>query len=285
MAYTGSLTELEDMIRSSWDADTCDPVDLPWAADNPAKGQCGVTALVLHDLLGGDLALATVDRQGERRGYHWWLRTAGGIEIDLTRAQFIEGETLGSPEYLERPPGRPNRCADQYLLLRSRVFERLGIPSNPTVVREGTEADVPGCVDIAAEIGLGEPDAWRETLLRTVRDGVDRVLFVAEVGSSIVGYGRAVHATAPADPEGWYLLGVAVSEAWRRRGIGEALTRARMEWVANRSDQIYYFTHEDNLASQALHERLGFVEMSTPFVPPASTPAFAKTQRLYVAQL
>jgi hypothetical protein len=49
-----TLTEIEAAMRASWGEDTCDPVDLPWSTDNPAKGQCGVTALVLNDLLGGE---------------------------------------------------------------------------------------------------------------------------------------------------------------------------------------------------------------------------------------
>lgn len=47
-----SLTEIEEAIRGSWSAGTCDPLDLPWSPSNAAKGQCGVTALVVQDLLG-----------------------------------------------------------------------------------------------------------------------------------------------------------------------------------------------------------------------------------------
>jgi ribosomal protein S18 acetylase RimI-like enzyme len=153
------------------------------------------------------------------------------------------------------------------------------------VVRLGIAEDVSACVDLVAAIGLDDPAAWRETLTKTVRDGVARALFVAEANGEIVGYSRAVHARAPAEPEGWYLLGVTVAPQWRRKGIGEELTRRRMQWVAERADTVYYFTHPDNLASQALHERLGFVEVHASFVPPGGTPEFAATQRLYLAQL
>ena len=152
-------------------------------------------------------------------------------------------------------------------------------------VRAATSGDVPACVALAVAIGLGEPEAWTDTLEQTVRDGVNRALFVAEADGAVVGYGRTVRADASADPVGWYLLGVAVSPQCRRRGIGEALTRVRMSWVAERDDQVFYFTHRDNLASLALHERLGFVELARPFVPPGGTPDFAATQKLYVARL
>jgi hypothetical protein len=49
-----SFADIEALIRASWSEKTCDPVDLPeWSAENPARGQCAVTALVVQDLLGG----------------------------------------------------------------------------------------------------------------------------------------------------------------------------------------------------------------------------------------
>jgi ribosomal protein S18 acetylase RimI-like enzyme len=153
------------------------------------------------------------------------------------------------------------------------------------MVRLGTEVDVAQCVSLIGAVGLDDPNAWLDTLRTTVRDGVERVLFVAEARGEIVGYGRAVRGRAPVDPAGWYLLGVTVAPQWRRKGIGEALTLRRMQWVAERADAVYYFTHRDNLVSQALHERLGFHETQASFVPPGGTPEFAATQRLYVARL
>lgn len=67
--------------------ETCDPVDQDaWSPAKPARGQCGVTALVLQDLLGGELLLAEVRNvDGSRQGVHYWNRLGGGLEIDLTR--------------------------------------------------------------------------------------------------------------------------------------------------------------------------------------------------------
>lgn len=80
---------------------------------------------------------------------------------------------------------------------------------------------------------------------------------------------------------GWYLLGLVVDQGWRRRGIGEALTRTRMAWVAQRADHLYYFTAHGNRASQALHERLGFVKMTGTWVPPGGKAADAAHQEFY----
>ena len=49
-----TLVQLEQAIRQSWSPDTVDPDD-GWSADNPARGHCDVTALVVQDLVGGEL--------------------------------------------------------------------------------------------------------------------------------------------------------------------------------------------------------------------------------------
>ena len=123
-----SLTSIESAIRAGWSPDTCDPVDLQdWTPTNPARGQCGVTALVVHDLLGGQLLVAEVVRSdGTRQGIHWWNRLSAGVEVDLTREQFTDDEVVRAPEEVERPPGEPRRLREQYRLLRDRVAETLG---------------------------------------------------------------------------------------------------------------------------------------------------------------
>jgi ribosomal protein S18 acetylase RimI-like enzyme len=158
------------------------------------------------------------------------------------------------------------------------------------IVRMGTEGDVEACARLAEAIGAGEADPWRQTLTRTVRDGRQRALFVAEADGQVVGYGRVVCTQADpavqgAAPPGWYLLGLAVDEAWRRRGIGEALTKARMAWVSERSDRLYYFTDPANLASQALHEHLGFTKIPGTWTPPGGRPDDPRSQQFYRAEL
>lgn len=126
-----TLADIESAIRASWALDTCDDVDIEdWTPDNPARGQCGATTLVLHDLLGGQIADAEV-RDGDRiQGHHSWLRTPGGIDIDLTREQFSPTEIVGTPKLYERPRRRPSRCIEQYERLHTKVYSALGIESD-----------------------------------------------------------------------------------------------------------------------------------------------------------
>lgn len=120
---TWTLAELHPVIRSAWGPDTCDPTDLAdWRPDNPSRGQCGVTALVVQDLLGGDLVLGEVHVAGVRRGYHYWNRLPDGTDVDLTRDQFASDEIVTAGAVVVRPDGPPKRCREQYELFRSRVF-------------------------------------------------------------------------------------------------------------------------------------------------------------------
>ena len=59
-------------------------------------------------------------------------------------------------------------------------------------------------------------------------------------------------------PAGHYLGGVVVAPAFRRRGVGSALTRVRLEWIWSRDSVAYFFTNEHNTASIRMHETLNF---------------------------
>jgi hypothetical protein len=124
--------DLEAAVCAAWALDTCDPVDADdRSAANPSRGQRGSTALVVHDLLGGELLIAEVVRSdGSRQGVHYWNLLPDGTELDLTREQFADDEVIQQPRILRRPAGLPNRCAEQYLTMRHRVVDALGITEN-----------------------------------------------------------------------------------------------------------------------------------------------------------
>jgi len=117
--------DIERAIRDSWGADTTTPAHRPdWTPRNPARDQCGVTALVVHDLLGGDLMRGEVHVDGERVDFHWWNRLGMGIEVDLTREQFGPEEKVVGGEAIERP-AEIVRLREEYELLRDRVLVAL----------------------------------------------------------------------------------------------------------------------------------------------------------------
>ena len=191
------LVELEIAIRGSWSRWTSDPVDhAAWSPGCPARGQCAVTALVVQDLVGGELLMAEVAHaDGSRQGVHYWNRLAGGREIDLTREQFAAGERIGPASVVPRPADiTRGRLPGQYQLLSAAVRRRLDgeDPQEPRPVSiKGVCVDSGGRVLLCLnERGEYEPPGGRPdpgelfpaTLEREIREEVgltaraDRVL-------------------------------------------------------------------------------------------------------------
>lgn len=95
--------------------------------------------------------------------------------------------------------------------------------------------------------------------------GLRRQMFVAKPNGEVVAYGRILKLAAdeagPGTPAGYYLSGVLVAPAWQGRGIGAALTQARLRWAFARTGTVFYVTGADNTASLRLHGALGFEEI------------------------
>ncbi|WP_438828372.1 YunG family protein [Streptomyces hesseae] len=123
---TWNLLDLDRALRAGWAADTCSPDNrADWGPDNPAWGHCDITALIVNDIFAGDLVVGEVHLDGDQHGFHWWNRLPSGVELDLTREQFRQGQTVTAARVVERPPG-PLRRREEYLLLRKRVAKHLG---------------------------------------------------------------------------------------------------------------------------------------------------------------
>ena len=79
----GDMRGLEDELKQAWCRETSARPDT-WTPSNPAWGQCAITALVVQDMLGGELL------RGQWEGTsHYWNRLPSGLEVDLTRGQFL----------------------------------------------------------------------------------------------------------------------------------------------------------------------------------------------------
>lgn len=104
-----------------------------------------------------------------------------------------------------------------------------------------------------------------------------KLLLVATVEGRVVAVAKAMRfaGTEPGvergAPAGWYLSGVIVVPGQRRRAIGRALVQARLDWLDQRTDRVFYVANEHNRVSIALHESFGFVERIRDVVMPGVT--------------
>jgi hypothetical protein len=98
-----SISALAEVLPLAWSADTAWIDD--WQAGNPARGQCGSTALVLQDLCGGDLVHGIVHDGRRAHIVHYWnVLDAGPIDLTWTQfgaaARVVRYEVVGRADLL-----------------------------------------------------------------------------------------------------------------------------------------------------------------------------------------
>ncbi|MBJ8103050.1 MULTISPECIES: YunG family protein [Bacillus cereus group] len=72
--------QIYEALVKSWSIETSSK----WTIENPAKGQCGVTTLVVQDIYGGEIKKTKV-----REVWHFY-NFIDGQRFDFTEAQFNE---------------------------------------------------------------------------------------------------------------------------------------------------------------------------------------------------
>ena len=147
----------------------------------------------------------------------------------------------------------------------------------PVSIREATPGDAAQLAVLLAEVNhlhaealphvyrrIAADDQTADFLLSCLADDGTR-LFVAEEAGWLVGY-VALHVTYAPDtpvhlPRRWVLIDtIVVREAFRRRGIGQALVERAHAWAAQEGiDEVELKVAEFNAAAIALYEKLGYV--------------------------
>src|SRR6202140_5179705 len=104
----GLMRTLPAVFQECWSRETSyDPEK--GTPENPTHGQCAITALVIQDLLGGDLL-----RAKGNGAEHYWNRLPDSRELDLTRDQFGSALTITAPDRVSR----------EYVLSSSNTLRR-----------------------------------------------------------------------------------------------------------------------------------------------------------------
>lgn len=131
------------------------------------------------------------------------------------------------------------------------------------VLRPATPADIDGLTAIDITVVVRTAEDWSSAIDKTLTG--ERQLLVAEIDGTIGGFAQAHRLDEhPVDhaPAGHYLTGVTVLPQHRRAGLARAFTVARLDWIAERADEAWYFAAAENAASIRMHEQLGFAEVS-----------------------
>lgn len=106
--------EIIDALFKAWSSQSSSK----WSKDNPANGQCGVTSLVVHDLLGGK-----INKTALPNGWHFY-NVVNGTRIDFTSSQFSK-EIV----YMDVPSNREEAFEDtnedQYRYLKQAILDHL----------------------------------------------------------------------------------------------------------------------------------------------------------------
>ena len=88
------------------------------------------------------------------------------------------------------------------------------------------------------------------------------------LGFAKVGYINTIINNFPDFIKGWYLTGVTIHPDWRRKGVGQFFVKTRLNWLKEKTDEVYYWSNKDNKASEALHKIFGFKVIKTSIYTP-----------------
>ncbi len=105
-----SIAELEAALPDAWSLETSSK----WSAENPARGQCSVTALIVQDIFGGTILKTRVTQS-----IHFYNRI-DDERIDLTISQFREPVSYDDIS-AERGEALADTSPQQHSALRKRL--------------------------------------------------------------------------------------------------------------------------------------------------------------------
>jgi hypothetical protein len=124
-----ALDVLIAALKASWGSDTCfEPGE--WSRNNPSRGQCVSSSLVVQDYLGGELVRYKVEING---GFEMhYCNLVKGMIIDTTAMQYDEPVSMRIYPVDLNGYGsvREKRLSDEltkkkYITLKERVEKRL----------------------------------------------------------------------------------------------------------------------------------------------------------------
>jgi ribosomal protein S18 acetylase RimI-like enzyme len=170
------------------------------------------------------------------------------------------------------------RPAAKFAEYHPRASDVAYAPIADLIIAPAMAGDLDGIANITFEREGGTREQAIDRARRMLAAPAEtNVVLVARIQSEVIAYGRIGFIRKPAEaeysdvPEGWYLTGVVVGAAHRRRGIALELTRQRVEWISQRANEAFYFANSRNRATIDLHQKFGFQQVRSDFRFPGVT--------------
>ena len=112
-----------EALNASWSKDTAYRKDADnWTPQNPALGQCAITALLFNELYGGKI----YSGESDTGIVHYWIRKFGK-KYDFTKQQFNEDIHFKKIRKWNREELlATGNVAERYGILRNRVLHIMG---------------------------------------------------------------------------------------------------------------------------------------------------------------
>lgn len=104
------IIKLFKLLRDSWDAGSSYSSE-EWTGDNPARGQCAVSSLIVQDYFGGEIMRFEAAYTDGRTEKHY-ANIIEGTLIDTTRGQF--------PPHTKLEESQPD--LEQFKTIRERML-------------------------------------------------------------------------------------------------------------------------------------------------------------------
>jgi len=102
---------IESLLLKCWSSETSSL----YIKNNPARGQCDVTAILIYDYFGGEIIKTFIDEQPH------FYNQINGIRYDFTVSQFqIIPEYLDLPASMKEILNSNSKVKQQYEILRER---------------------------------------------------------------------------------------------------------------------------------------------------------------------
>jgi hypothetical protein len=197
-----ALDELEGQLCRAWSAETS-AHQVGWTDDNPARGQCAVTALIVQDVAGGELMRCMVNGQSH---YYNLLPTG---DVDYTARQFDRPVDYSRSEPRSR----------DYVLAHPDTVRRYELLSSRLVLRR-----VVGVVTVGRPVARMLDNGYTLEVTRCCTDGTphacSKLYAAAWRATRALGYRRLITYTLAEEPgtsltaAGWRVVGQTSGGSW-----------------------------------------------------------------------